>query len=755
MVPMKQELEREMKFDVSEDFEMPPLEGVTSESTVRLFATYWDTPERRLLRWGHTLRYRHASDGSEDGWTLKLSAPRDRPSRDMLDRTEISVDGRAEFPPGELKSRISGVIRRAKLVPIATIETTRRALVIEDRRDPAGAVEASDDTTSSTVDGEPRPSFRQIEIEAVGRPSKAMLDDVAERLTDAGAIPTGSTKLQLALGTASGPEVHVSKLRRNSSVVELVRFAIASGTVRLIEHDPEVRLGSDPEAVHQARVATRRLRSDLKTLEPLLSPTDVARLRDDLAWVGGLLGAVRDLDVLTDRVEERSKRLPRVDDEASASIVSVFRDDRRVHWLELVEAMGSARYVNLLETLVKASHEPPATDGWSYRRARPILRKLVQKAWRRTARAVAGLDREPADPALHEVRKRAKRARYAAELGRGLFGKPARRLAKRLEGIQDELGELQDAVVAEESLRSLADREIPGPCRLLGGHDLVLGGTCPRVRPPSVASDVEIREQEAAPPMAQVGHQLVVHTICIASRRHSSTQTYPAVDRFRRQRTDQHVLLALTRRRSGVRVPQRPPQEDLVSGPFWASTSRSRAASSLDRGIIGAMPRYRKPKVDKAGRVSAGILLWRRRKGRVEVLLGHPGSPFSSHKDKGAWTVLKGEIHPGEQPATVARREFEEETGHPIEHEAPMVELGGIQQNSGKVVVAWAVEGDLDPGSAVSNTFDIEWPPGSGRIEEFPEIDRVAWFGLKKGRVKIKGAQEPFLDRLDRATRAE
>ncbi|MET0801461.1 MAG: CYTH domain-containing protein, partial [Actinomycetota bacterium] len=157
---MKQELEREMKFDVPEDFEMPPLEAVAHESTVKLFATYWDTPDRRLLRWGHTLRYRHASYGSEDGWTLKLSAPGDRPSRGstgVLDRTEISVDGRAEFPPGELKLLISGVIRRGKLVPIATIETTRRALVIADRRDPAGAVEASDDTTSSTVDGEPRP----------------------------------------------------------------------------------------------------------------------------------------------------------------------------------------------------------------------------------------------------------------------------------------------------------------------------------------------------------------------------------------------------------------------------------------------------------------------------------------------------------------------------------------------------------------------------------------------------------------------
>jgi predicted NUDIX family NTP pyrophosphohydrolase len=163
------------------------------------------------------------------------------------------------------------------------------------------------------------------------------------------------------------------------------------------------------------------------------------------------------------------------------------------------------------------------------------------------------------------------------------------------------------------------------------------------------------------------------------------------------------------------------------------------------------MPRYRKPKVDKAGRFSAGILLWRRRKGRIEVLLGHPGSPYFSRRDEGAWTVLKGEVDPGEEPTVVARREFQEETGHAISHEAAMVELGEIRQNSGKVVVAWAVEGDLDPRRAVSNTFEIEWPPGSGRIQEFPEIDRVAWYGLKKGRVKIKGAQEPFLDRLDRA----
>jgi CHAD domain-containing protein len=182
-----------------------------------------------------------------------------------------------------------------------------------------------------------------------------------------------------------------------------------------------------------------------------------------------LLGAVRDLDVLIARIQNRAARSTQVEEEARDSIVSVFRDDRRVRWLELVEALGSARYVNLLETLVMASHEPPVTDEVSHRRARLIFRKLVRKAWRRTARAVAGLDREPSDAALHEVRKRAKRARYAAEMGRGLIGKPARRLAKRLEQIQDELGELQDTVVAENYLRSLVDRRLSARAAYLAG----------------------------------------------------------------------------------------------------------------------------------------------------------------------------------------------------------------------------------------------------------------------------------------------
>jgi predicted NUDIX family NTP pyrophosphohydrolase len=161
------------------------------------------------------------------------------------------------------------------------------------------------------------------------------------------------------------------------------------------------------------------------------------------------------------------------------------------------------------------------------------------------------------------------------------------------------------------------------------------------------------------------------------------------------------------------------------------------------------MARVRKRKVDKSGRTSAGILLWRRRDGRLEVLLGHPGGPYFAGKDADHWTVLKGEVDPGEDLLAVARREFEEETGHEAP-EGPSIELGDIRQKSGKRVLAWAVEGDLDPETAVSNTFEMEWPPHSGRIREFPEIDRVAWFELGEARVKIKARQAAFLERLER-----
>jgi predicted NUDIX family NTP pyrophosphohydrolase len=148
-----------------------------------------------------------------------------------------------------------------------------------------------------------------------------------------------------------------------------------------------------------------------------------------------------------------------------------------------------------------------------------------------------------------------------------------------------------------------------------------------------------------------------------------------------------------------------------------------------------------------ASRRSAGILVYRRRGDRLEVLLGHMGGPFWVRRDIGGWSVPKGEHEADEDAAAAARREFVEELGLPVP-DGDLVDLGELRQPSGKVVRLWAVEGDLDPATVVPGTFEMEWPKGSGRLEEFPELDRVDWFPLDLAAERLVTGQRPFLERL-------
>jgi predicted NUDIX family NTP pyrophosphohydrolase len=146
-------------------------------------------------------------------------------------------------------------------------------------------------------------------------------------------------------------------------------------------------------------------------------------------------------------------------------------------------------------------------------------------------------------------------------------------------------------------------------------------------------------------------------------------------------------------------------------------------------------------------RTSAGLLLYRRRGSGVEVLIGHMGGPFWARKDDAAWSVPKGEYGPDEQAFDVALREFEEELGTPVPAD-DFVPLGEVRQSGGKVLRVWAAEGDLDAAAARSNTFSLVWPPHSGRLQEFPEIDRAAWVSVDEARTKLVRGQVPLLDRL-------
>jgi CHAD domain-containing protein len=245
-------------------------------------------------------------------------------------------------------------------------------------------------------------------------------------------------------------------LDAGSTIGEVIRAAIAGGVDRWLHHDPGVRLGDDDEDVHQARVATRRLRSDLRTFASLLDPTWLAGVRDELAWAADELGRVRDADVLYGRLRRQVGTLPAMDARAGAAVLRKLSAEREVARHDLLAAMDTPRYVALLDRLVQASASVPfGPDAEPGRPAADVLPGLVLRPWRHLAKAVDGLGADPPDDALHEVRKRAKRARYAAEAAVSVVGKDARRLGRAVAAVQEVLGDLQDAVVAEQWLRCL------------------------------------------------------------------------------------------------------------------------------------------------------------------------------------------------------------------------------------------------------------------------------------------------------------
>jgi predicted NUDIX family NTP pyrophosphohydrolase len=192
----------------------------------------------------------------------------------------------------------------------------------------------------------------------------------------------------------------------------------------------------------------------------------------------------------------------------------------------------------------------------------------------------------------------------------------------------------------------------------------------------------------------------------------------------------------------------------MICRTFW----RERHAHDTVQGQEGTIiARYRSLRVEgvteetplnsvRGSISSAGILLYRRADATLEVLLVHPGGPYWRRKDEGAWSIPKGELDAGEDAGDAARREFTEETGFRLA--APLEPLGEIRQRGGKRVTAFAVEGDIDVTAVKSNTFEIDWPPRSGKLQTFPEIDRAEWFDLPTARAKILESQRPFLDRL-------
>ncbi len=454
-------LEKEAKFELERGSELPGpgtlVKGLGrwSVEKIRQNADYYDTPDLRLTRAGASLRFR-----SDDGWTVKLP----KQQGDLLERDELVLGlDHPDSPPREAVSLVRALSRSKPLGRVATVRTDRREVRIEDRKGRAVGL-IDDDQVRTTAPSARRKSFHEVEFEVADGADPDVVAKVVARLRKAGARPSKQRpKVVRALGKRArrAPDVVPgAPLGRSSTPADLAQSCLANGAHRLVSHDPVVRTDADPEGVHQARVATRRLRSDLRTLRPMLQTARTEPLRQELKWLGELLGAVRDADVLHELLTSKLSVLPEESRDDAAPIAKELERQRATQLATLNRGLESGRYLALLDKLVSAVHEPPLERSHRHptRRDDAAVKRLADKQWKRLRKAVDELPRDPSDAELHEVRKRAKQARYAFEATAPILGKRARRLAKRLAGLQDHLGAHQDAVVASDWLHDAALR---------------------------------------------------------------------------------------------------------------------------------------------------------------------------------------------------------------------------------------------------------------------------------------------------------
>ena len=440
-------LEREVKFDAPLSLPLPDLRdlvGRTKRLPEQLLRTaYFDTADGRLWNQGITLRHRTVDGETIGTWTLKLPEAINGPN---LERTEVSWTGGRDHVPEDARRLVSGLVRREPMRQLVELEAMRLRLALHDDADRVVA-ELDDDRVA--VSGGPRDGqrFRQVELEL------RSVDDtvhkvITQRLKEAGAASCDAPKLVRALGTfgSASPQPH---LDRQSSIGDVVRASVSDGLRHLVAHEWRLRAAMpDPAAedVHQARVAARRLRSNLKAFRRLLDPVWVDHVRSDLKLLGSALGELRDADVLADNLREAPPQLLRelANERASAA-----------RHLEIV--LGSDQYFNLLDRLHVATRTPPFAlgdgDHGEEAAARRVLPALVGRRWRAVRRQVRKSGPDPTDRDLHRIRIKAKQLRYAAEAAAPVVGKPAVRTASAAETVQTILGHHHDAVATETWLR--------------------------------------------------------------------------------------------------------------------------------------------------------------------------------------------------------------------------------------------------------------------------------------------------------------
>jgi CHAD domain-containing protein len=460
--------EREVKMVVPDSLELPALHDAIAGAELgeveerMIDDIYYDTADLRLARWGCTLRHR----GGE-GWTVKVPGPSQGV---VLDREEVVLGGDRGDPPASALNLVSSLTRGVDVAEVAHLRTRRlvRRWLTGDGEVVAELVD--DDVRGSMPHGEDV-MFREIEVELAPDTDGRLLDEVVARLSAAKpSTEEPIPKVVRVLGPAAmqPPDVDVTTLPAKPSARQVIQSAFASSVARLLLQLPAARLGTDPEGVHQARVASRRMRSDLKTFEPLLDADWSTRLRTELEWLIDALGAVRDSDVLGVKLGDVADRHPEIDHDAAGRVLHQVRIQHRRDRGRLLQYLSDERAMQLLDHLVAAAVDP-ATLPSADRPARKTMPKLVRKRWKRLDRAINRLGRHPEPSELHAVRILAKQLRYATEAVAPATGKQARKFAKDAASIQDALGEMNDAAVTRSSLTACSER-LDGPAAFAAGQ---------------------------------------------------------------------------------------------------------------------------------------------------------------------------------------------------------------------------------------------------------------------------------------------
>ncbi len=476
------ETEREFKFDVDAEFDPPDLRPVVGR-TVRLpevehRTAYFDTADHRLWGCGITLRHRlpAGSDGDPGKWTLKLPEG-DHPDGNAAgsapsSRSELTWEGPAGSVPEPVRRILAGVVRRAPLGQVAELHATRRRLLLQEPDGDRPWAEIDDDLVEVASGPTAGRRFRQIELELVSgvEAPDGQVESVISLMRDAGAGPGGGSKLGAALGLADRPAAPAARPARSAPMGEVARHILSADLHTLIECDLELRRvfeddrTADVELVHRTRVATRRVRSHLRTLDPLLDPVWVGHVRGDLRTLGQGLGRARDADVLLERIRAHTDAEDAAGVEELVHLVSA---DRALAMRELAAFMAGTAYSDLLERLSVAASNPPlyshVHDDPAGLPAGRTLQDLVRQRWKRVTASVADMPARPHPDELHQLRIRAKRLRYAAEAAEPYVGRPARRAARAAKRLQDVLGEVHDATAAVTWLREMASHPSISP----------------------------------------------------------------------------------------------------------------------------------------------------------------------------------------------------------------------------------------------------------------------------------------------------